>query len=504
VRPGFPYYARPRLGERTPLTADAVRAVRARQRELQLPESFEWVEQSAPDLAAAATAAGLHVHRHPMLTLGTLAPVPLVPPAVSVRIVGPDDHDLIQAWAVPGVAFAHPGGEIGRAGLTERDKLAAGHDPAVIDVVRERLRAGRSVLATAAGPDGPLAAGSYQYADGVAEITGVGVLPGSRRMGLGAAVTHALAAHALARGARIVFLSAADSDTARIYAGLGFREIGTAVIAEPPDALPAEASAADAVQLRRGETGQGPALAGEVRLIGVPGADRDAGQVGEHRGGVEDADEALEAQDSLERLGPVAGRGQRAAAELALAEVHLGGDLLGTRGRVAQHRHRLRDGGIGAAVRDQRPGDVEQPAGRLGRAQRRGKLPGRGLQDVGERYPPVAKLAQRQPEHLAAGGRPEPDADQHGSRAGPGADRPGVRAGHVGAGALLPDEVTAPVRQHQAGVAAVTGDHAGPQAGHRPAQRGGRRPLRVPGREPGARRHPVRGQRPHLSRMPLR
>ena len=267
VRSGFPYYARPRLGQRAPLTADAVRAVRARQRELRLPESFEWIEQSAPDKAAAAKAAGLHVHPHPMLALGTLAPAPATPSAVSVRIVRPDDQDLVQAWAVPGVAFSYPGGESGRPGVADRDKLVAGHDPAIIDVVRARLRSGRSVLATAAGPDGPLAAGSYQYVDGVAEITGVGVLPDSRRMGLGAAVTHALAAHALARGARIVFLSAADSDAARIYARLGFREIGTAMIAEPPGALPP-----DAVQPRRRMAGQGLALTGEVRLVRVPGA----------------------------------------------------------------------------------------------------------------------------------------------------------------------------------------------------------------------------------------
>ena len=236
VGPGFPYYARPRAGDREPVTAADVRAVRARQRELRLPESFEWIENSAPEMAAAATGAGLRVHRHPMLVLGTLAPAPALPPATTVRIVGPDDPELIQAWAVPGVAFSHPGSEIGRAGAAERDKLAADHDPASIDMVRERLRAGRSVLATASGPSGPLAAGSYQYAAGVAEITGIGALPASRRRGLGAAVTHALAAHARARGTAIVFLSAADSAAARIYTRLGFREIGTAMIAESPDA----------------------------------------------------------------------------------------------------------------------------------------------------------------------------------------------------------------------------------------------------------------------------
>jgi ribosomal protein S18 acetylase RimI-like enzyme len=235
VKAGFPYYARPRAGSPGPVTAADVRAVRARQRELRLPESFEWIEDSAPDMAAAATAAGLRVRRHPMLVLDALAPAPPLPPAASVRVVGPDDPELLQAWAVPGIAFAYPGNEIGRADVTERDKLAADHDPAAIEVIRERLRSGQSVLATASGRSGPLASGSYQYVAGVAEITGIGVLPAARRQGLGAAVTHALAAHALARDAQIVFLSAADSGAARLYARLGFREIGTAVIAEPPE-----------------------------------------------------------------------------------------------------------------------------------------------------------------------------------------------------------------------------------------------------------------------------
>jgi ribosomal protein S18 acetylase RimI-like enzyme len=236
VGPGFPYYARPRAGQHGPVTAADVRAVRARQRALKLPESFEWIEHSAPEMASAAAEAGLRVHKHPMLVLETLVAPPPLPPTTSVRIMEPDDPELLQAWAVPGVAFAHPGSEIGRAGAVERDKLAADHDPPSIDVVRERLRAGRSVLATVAGPNGPLASGSYQHAGGVAEITGIGVLPASRRRGLGAAVTHALAAHALARNTPTVFLSAADSGAARIYTRLGFREIGTAMIAEAPDA----------------------------------------------------------------------------------------------------------------------------------------------------------------------------------------------------------------------------------------------------------------------------
>lgn len=233
VGPGWPYYARPRVDWRMPVTIPDIRSVRARQRELVIPESFEWLEQATPTMAAAAAGAGLEVQRHPLLALGSLAPAPPVPAPVSVRLVSPDDPDLILAWAAPGVAFAHPGTSIGLAGVTERDKLAANHDGGTIELLRERLGSGRSVLATASGPSGPVASGSYQLARGVAEITGVGVLPSSRRQGLGAAVTHALAADAVRRGAEVVFLSATDAAVARVYERLGFRRIGNAMIAEP-------------------------------------------------------------------------------------------------------------------------------------------------------------------------------------------------------------------------------------------------------------------------------
>jgi ribosomal protein S18 acetylase RimI-like enzyme len=232
VGPGWPYYARPRVDERLPVRVGDVRSVRTRQRGLLIPESFEWIAQTAPGMAAAAAAAGLQVHAHPLLVLDALGPAPQLPPQVSARVMAPSDPELDLAWAVPGVAFGHPGTETGEAGITERDKLAADQEGSTIEMLRERLQSGQSVLAAASGPNGPLAAGSYQLADGVAEITGVGVLPASRRLGLGGAVTHVLAADALARGARTVFLSATDAAVARVYARLGFREIGTAMIAD--------------------------------------------------------------------------------------------------------------------------------------------------------------------------------------------------------------------------------------------------------------------------------
>jgi ribosomal protein S18 acetylase RimI-like enzyme len=232
--PGFPYYARPRTGTREPVSVAHVRSVRARQRELLIPESFEWIQQTAPDMAAAAAGAGLEVRAHPLLVLGELAAPPSLPPGISVRLVTPDDAELDLVWAVPAVAFGQPGTSTGEAGTAERDKHAADHDGGTIGMLRERLRSGQSVLAAAFGPDGPLAAGSYQCARDVAEITGVGVLPAMRRQGLGGAVTAALAADAVRRGVHMVFLSATDDAVARIYARLGFRPSATAMIAEPP------------------------------------------------------------------------------------------------------------------------------------------------------------------------------------------------------------------------------------------------------------------------------
>jgi ribosomal protein S18 acetylase RimI-like enzyme len=231
--PGWPYYARPKRGARAPITAAAIRAVRARQRELIIPESFEWIEQSAPEMAAASAEAGLEVQTHPLMVLAGPARLPPLPPHVTVRIVAPEEAELDRIWAVPTVAFGHPGTAAGEAGTAERDKIAADHDAGTIAMLRERLRSGQSVLAAAFGPDGPVAAGSCQALGGVAEITGVGVLPAERRRGLGAAVTAALAADAVDRGVQTVFLSASDEAVARIYARIGFREIGTAMIAEP-------------------------------------------------------------------------------------------------------------------------------------------------------------------------------------------------------------------------------------------------------------------------------
>src|ERR1700760_3260930 len=217
---GCPYYARPQRhkghwfsgrGSRRTIPSEDIRAVRARQRELLIPESFEWIDEAAPEMTAAAPDAGLAVRAPRLMVLGTLTPPAVTEPGITVRIVSPDEPDLDRVWAVPAVAFEHPGTATGLAGAIERDKLGTRPQEGTTELLRERLRSGQSVLAAAFDPDGPLGAGSCQAVASVAEITGVGVLPSARRMGLGGAVTAALAADAQRRGVQTVVLAASDA-----------------------------------------------------------------------------------------------------------------------------------------------------------------------------------------------------------------------------------------------------------------------------------------------------
>ncbi|WTT05960.1 GNAT family N-acetyltransferase [Streptomyces sp. NBC_00090] len=212
---GWPYYARPTLGHTGDVPVDAVEKVRARQRELGVPEAFEWVAETTPGLRAAVEASGLTVHEHPLMVLeGDGLPVP-DPEGVTVRIVDADDTALETAVAAPYAAF----GMAPEPGTAER--------------IAERITAGLTRLAAALdGAGGALAAGQHQPVGPVSEVVGVGTVPAARRRGLGLAVTAALVADARSRGAELVFLTASDADVARLYGRLGFRTVATALIAE--------------------------------------------------------------------------------------------------------------------------------------------------------------------------------------------------------------------------------------------------------------------------------
>ncbi|MGC5051964.1 GNAT family N-acetyltransferase [Micromonospora sp. DT48] len=242
---GWPFYARPHpTAGRSPSLAEVTR-VRARQRELGLPEALEWVHDLNPDLLPVARSAGLAVLEAPLMVLDPAAlpdPASLLRPEdaahVSVRLLDPTDDDLGAAVAarraVAAVGFGAPGTGRSEAGPADRDAAMIELDEAAVDEERASIANGSRLSALAGTPaDGPLASGMAMRVDDVAEIAGVATLPSARRRGLGAAITATLAHALLADGTDLVFLSAGSEDIARVYLRVGFRRIGTACVASP-------------------------------------------------------------------------------------------------------------------------------------------------------------------------------------------------------------------------------------------------------------------------------
>jgi N-acetylglutamate synthase-like GNAT family acetyltransferase len=224
------YYARPAPG--TPATDADFDAVRARQRERGLPETFEWIADLNPELRGVASGAGLVVEEYPLMVLAQ--PLDIPPPAgFAVRQLRADDDALAAALAVAQVGFSHAGTGIGYAGIAERNALASRLPAGRLDFKRRRLERGITVTVVAEDDSGPVAAGSHQPVEAVSELVGIATLPALRRRGLGAAITSALVTDARARGVELVFLSAGSPEVARIYARVGFVAIGTACAAEP-------------------------------------------------------------------------------------------------------------------------------------------------------------------------------------------------------------------------------------------------------------------------------
>lgn len=211
---GFPYYARPRLGLAAEVSRADVDDVRARQRELGLPERLEWVHQTTPSLLVAARASGLAVAECPLLVLAEPVSVPGRP----VRILGPGD-DLARV-----VGAVH-------AGFEGTDDVA----PRPADLQAQLLRAGLLAMAGAYDECGAVVGGGSHGPRGdTTELVGIAVLPRARRRGYGAAISAALVADAQARGLRTIFLSAQDDAVARVYERVGFVRVGTACVAEVP------------------------------------------------------------------------------------------------------------------------------------------------------------------------------------------------------------------------------------------------------------------------------
>ena len=208
--------------------------MRARQRDLGVPEALEWIREIAPGLLDVAREAGMRVKEVPLMVLGGgrwRTPEP--PEGITVRLLNPGDRALAASGAVQYIGFAHPGTAVGDIGPAERDASAVGQSAVELDFLSERIRNGLTLPAVAEDAGGVLAGGSHQPVGEVSAIVGVATLPSARRRGLAGLVTARLVQDARERGAEVVFIEAEDADVARIYGRLGFERVGTACIAEP-------------------------------------------------------------------------------------------------------------------------------------------------------------------------------------------------------------------------------------------------------------------------------
>lgn len=227
----WPYYARPSLTGPPPSTVDQVTDVLARQRELGVPETIEWVDEIHPELAWLAREAGLDVHELPLMVLRDRPPNS-VSDKQAVRLLGPDDVVLAAAMAVAQVGFAAEGTAVGVAGADARDAAASRISESDLVFARERLREGHTVMGVVEDGAGPIGVGSHQPVGEVTEVVGVATLPAFRRRGIGGAVTAALVADARRRGVELILLSAGSDEVARVYASVGFARVATFCAAE--------------------------------------------------------------------------------------------------------------------------------------------------------------------------------------------------------------------------------------------------------------------------------
>jgi ribosomal protein S18 acetylase RimI-like enzyme len=230
---GWPYYARPVPGAGE-ITSDQVARMRERQRELGVPEAFEWVTELVPSFADAAEGSGLGILVHPLLAASADALRPVsTPSGATVRLATIED-DLARVAAVAMAGFDVPGSQVGG----DSPQAVERHEGTISDETRaykrRRLERGVTVPAIAELQGRIVAVGFHQPAGTVSEIVGVATLPAFRRRGLGAAITSVLAADALARGVDTVVLSAGDDAVARVYERVGFQRVGHAGSAEPP------------------------------------------------------------------------------------------------------------------------------------------------------------------------------------------------------------------------------------------------------------------------------
>jgi len=217
---GWDYYARPRLGLGSAITAADVHVVLARQTELGKPHAIEWVDQVTPSLLPAVRSAlpEALIEECPVLVLPVDAEVPITGPGRYVDLAS-DSPDLGWVSGAQDAAFGDHDDVLDKPVGSRRELIADGS----LVVVAAYDEAGRVIGGGSASPRGE-----------TAELMGIGVVRSARQRGHGAAITAALVEAVRRRGVTRAFLSASP-DGVGVYESLGFERVATACILEPAE-----------------------------------------------------------------------------------------------------------------------------------------------------------------------------------------------------------------------------------------------------------------------------
>ena len=180
---------------------------------------FEFIQEAAPDLAAAFAAAGLAEEgRNPLLVCApdSLRPATTIPD-LAIRRLKPESPraDLAAFISVQGRSFG------------EEDRVEP-TDAQVDDLRRRSWEGSHYFLGLLDGA--PVAAGAHTAPlDGFAELVGIATLAEYRRRGIAGALVAAMTEAAFRSGVRVAFLSAADERAGRVYERVGFQPYATAL-----------------------------------------------------------------------------------------------------------------------------------------------------------------------------------------------------------------------------------------------------------------------------------
>lgn len=177
---------------------------------------FEFIEEFAPDLAPALRAAGFveEERQQGMICLpDTFQPAPGVAGLTITRLTRASPVSEVQDFVtVQGHGF-------------NPDNTA----PATESEARQfmvDLHQGMAFLARLNGQ--PVGAGLYTTPfDGLTEITGLATLKPFRRRGIATALTALAVQTAFEQGVEVVYLTAADERSGRVYERVGFRRYAT-------------------------------------------------------------------------------------------------------------------------------------------------------------------------------------------------------------------------------------------------------------------------------------